>query len=218
MKKLLLSTAIVLSLSAASTTFAQTQQDATVSAVAPMPSATPATQVPSTPDGNAVVAPPADGTMLAAMPPATAPLDPAIPQPVTPIEKEISEQLSFQKPTVNVNMMPSLFFTVWEHDLVLDARRGLITRDPTTEDGIAETGPRDIALGGIVYHNGAEWTIWLNSLRVSPTAIPDEVLDLKVYKDYIELEWFDESTNQIFPIRMRPHQRFNLDTRMFLPG
>jgi hypothetical protein len=218
MKKLLLCTAILVSFSHTSAAFAQVQPDAPVSAVAPAPVVTPAPQVPAAPGENTVTAPPADGTMLAVMPPANAPIDPAVPQPVTPIEKEISEQLSFQKPTVNVNMMPSLFFTVWEHDLVLDARRGLITRDPMTEDGIAETGPRDIALGGIVYHNRSEWTIWLNSLRVSPTAIPDEVLDLKVYKDYIELEWFDESTNQIFPIRMRPHQRFNLDTRMFLPG
>jgi hypothetical protein len=122
---------------------------------------------------------------------------------------------------VNVEDMKSLFFTVWEHDLVLDARRGLLTRLPGDDDGVtptAITGPRDIALGGIVYVSRKDWTIWLNNVRVSPSSIPEEILDLKVYKSHIDLEWFDPTTNQVFPIRLRAHQRFNLDTRMFLPG
>lgn len=193
---------------------------------APQPTVTPAPQVPDVPNGAAAAAPnaatstaaPADGTVVAAVPPSAPVQEPMIPNPQTPIEKEISQQLSFQAPSVNVNRMPSLLFTAWEHDLIIDARRGLVTRVPGTDDGITEAGPRDVSLSGIVYHNSKEWTIWLNDLRVSPTAIPDEVLDLRVYKDYIELEWFDASTNQIFPIRLRAHQRFNLDTRMFLPG
>lgn len=110
--------------------------------------------------------------------------------------------------------------SLWEHDLVIDARKGLITRDPVSDDGVAaaEAGPRDVSLSGIVYLSRHDWTVWINSMRVSPSAIPEQVMDLRVFKDYIELEWFDETTNQIFPIRLRPHQRFNLDTRMFLPG
>ncbi len=162
-----------------------------------------------------VTAPIADGTAVATLPPAE-----TVSVPMTAMEKEISDQLAFLKPSVNVNLMNSLFFTKWEHDLVIDARRGLVTRSPdSVDDGVTpEMGPRDIALSGIVYHNKKEWTIWLNNMRVSPTRIPDEVMDLKVFKDYVELEWFDASTNQIFPIRLRAHQRFNLDTRMFLPG
>lgn len=168
---------------------------------------------------NATVAPPADGTVVAAVPPQTSPAaEEMIPQPLTEIEREISQQLAFQGPTVNPNRMASLFFTIWEHDLIIDARRGLTTRMPGTDDGVAASGPRDIALGGIVYRGAKDWTIWVNSLRVSPSAIPEEILDIKVYKDYVELEWFDASTNQIFPVRLRAHQRFNLDTRMFLPG
>lgn len=189
---------------------ASTSAHAQTAAVAPA-----ATTPPAAPVAGTVSAVPADGAVIAAVPPSESVM---IPNPATPIEKEISEQLSYQKPTVNVNLMPSLFYTVWEHDLVLNARRGLTTRMPGTDDGVNETGPRDIALGGIVYHGAKEWTIWLNNLRVAPDAIPEEVLDLKVHKDYIELEWFDETTNQIFPVRLRPHQRFNLDTRMFLPG
>jgi hypothetical protein len=77
---------------------------------------------------------------------------------------------------------------------------------------------REITLGGIVYVDGDDWTIWLNGKRVNPKAIPKEVIDLKVYKEYVEMKWFDDYTNQIFPLRMRTHQRFNLDARIFLPG
>lgn len=179
-------------------------------------------QVPDGPEGAGVsVAPLADGVAdivaVEAPEPVTA-AEMMIPEPETVIEQEISDQLSFQPPVVNVNKMSSLFFTVWEHDLILDARRGLTTRMPGSDDGVTTTGPRDISLGGIVYRSAKEWTIWLNNLRVAPNAIPEEVIDLKVHKDYIEIEWFDSSTNQIFPIRLRAHQRFNLDTRMFLPG
>ena len=225
MKKLLLCTVFIATIVPS---FAQAQGEPAVSAVAPTtaPVTDVGAPVPATPDAPSAtaqpqVAPMADGTVVASAPPATTAVaepDALIPVPATPIEKAISEQLSFQKPTVNVNMMPSLFFTVWEHDLVIDARRGLTTRMPGTDDGVTQTGPRDVALGGIVYRGAKNWVIWLNELQVSPTAIPDEVIDLKVFKDYVELEWFDASTNQIFPIRLRPHQRFNLDTRMFLPG
>lgn len=156
----------------------------------------------------------ANGDVVAALPP------PDQPQPaVTAMEKEINQRLSYLRPNIDLSKMPSLFFSVWEHDLVSDARRGLTTRAPGIDDGVAPVaGPRDIALGGIVYAGSKNWTIWLNNIRVSPTAIPEEVMDLKVYKEYIELEWFDGATNQIYPIRLRAHQRFNLDTRMFLPG
>ncbi len=137
--------------------------------------------------------------------------------PRTPIEKEISEQIAFMQPNVNIDTLASLFFSVWEHDLVRDARRGLNTRD-NTDDGVDIASPRDISLGGIIFTSRKDWTIWLNNVRVSPTRIPTEVMDLKVFRDYIELEWFDAQTNQIFPIRLRPQQRFNLDSRIFLPG
>lgn len=133
------------------------------------------------------------------------------------IEKEISDRLMLLQPKVDVNQMPSLFFSDWEHDLIVDARRGLVTRPPG-DDGLGNEGERDIALGGIVYVSSDDWTIWLNGTRVTPNAIPADVMDLKVYKEYVELEWFDAPTNQIFPIRLRAHQRFNLDTRIFLPG
>jgi hypothetical protein len=157
--------------------------------------------------------------------------------PTTP-EEQITSQAEFVAPKLDLSRFPSLFFLVWEHDLISDARQGLNTRPPDTGTGREESeaaqaeavakgladaiplidSPREIALGGIVYGSAEKWTIWINGMRVSPDRIPAEIMDLKVYKDYIELEWFDPKTNQVFPVRMKSHQRFNLDARIFLPG
>jgi hypothetical protein len=138
-----------------------------------------------------------------------------------------------ERPRFKPEEYESMVFTHWEHVAIQDARnyRGM-TRDvtdaelmrdlKTREDPIEKVKPppeeREIRLSGIVYRAKSDWTIWLNEQRVTPEAIPKEVMDLKVYKDYIEFKWFDEYSNKIFPIRLRSHQRFNIDTRIFLPG
>lgn len=132
-----------------------------------------------------------------------------------------SAQLAITQPAIDVDKMPSLFFSTWQHDLITSARSGLNVRPPGIDDGTEGSigdAPREIALAGIVYTSKSDWTIWLNNMRVSPGRLPSEVMDLKVYKDHVDLEWFDSTTNQIFPIRLRAHQRFNLDSRIFLPG
>lgn len=136
-------------------------------------------------------------------------------------------------PRFNPEEYTSMVFTHWEHVAIKDARRqrgavraptdAELMRDlKTREDPVEKVKPppekREIRLSGIVYKGGKDWTIWLNEQRVTPDAIPEEVMDLKVYKTYIEFKWFDDYTNKIFPIRLRPHQRFNIDTRIFLPG
>jgi hypothetical protein len=132
----------------------------------------------------------------------------------------------------NPDEFASLVFTYWEHIAIQDARRsrGLV-RAPTEEELMRDLKDRndeervkpppeerDISLNGIVYRSAGDWTIWLNSKRVTPDALPEEIIDLRVFDEYIEMKWFDEYTNQVFPIRLRPHQRFNIDVRMFLPG
>lgn len=127
----------------------------------------------------------------------------------------------------------SILFTHWEHVAIQDARRYVgdtrnvtdseLAKDLKQREDIGEKikpppEEREIRLSGIVFHGKADWAIWLNEERITPDAIPKEVMDLRVYKEYIEFKWFDEYTNQIFPIRLRPHQRFNIDTRIFLPG
>lgn len=79
-------------------------------------------------------------------------------------------------------------------------------------------GIRELRLGGILYTGNTNWIIWLNGMRVTPAALPEQVIDLKVKNEYIEIVWYDEYSELIFPIRLRPHERFNLDSRMYLPG
>ncbi|MCC6598183.1 MAG: hypothetical protein IT559_05300 [Alphaproteobacteria bacterium] len=136
-------------------------------------------------------------------------------------------------PVFKASEYGSVLFTYWEHVAIQDARRNstgyakapsaseLARSLKTREDGERVKPPpeeREIRLSGIVYKGSADWAIWLNNKRVTPDALPSEVLDLKVYKNYVEMKWFDEYTNQILPLRLRPHQRFNIDSRIFLPG
>lgn len=119
---------------------------------------------------------------------------------------------------------PTLFFTAWQHALLQEAKIGFNTRLPEGQLGSGadqakkDPGIREVSLGGIAFANTSKWTVWLNGVRVTPNAIPQQVLDIKVSQAYIDLKWFDNYTNRIFPIRLRPQERFNLDSRIFLPG
>lgn len=135
----------------------------------------------------------------------------------------VQRRLEIVNPSADPARIPSLFFTAWEHALLVEARMGLTARMPDPGeyqegDQSRPKGLREIALAGIVYVARNDWTVWLNGMRVTPDAIPPEVLDMTVRKEYIELQWYDAYTNQIFPIRLRAHQRFNIDSRIFLPG
>lgn len=115
----------------------------------------------------------------------------------------------------------SLVFTMWEHMLIEEWRNtdNINTRAPDAGEQVAAPGGiREIALSGIVWRSNTDWTVWLNGQRLKPDALPREVMDINVRKRYVELKWYDASTNLIYPVRLRPHQRFNLDSRMFLPG
>ncbi len=128
----------------------------------------------------------------------------------------------------SIDRMSSLFFTYWQHKSIVDAKNSHGNARPPTEaelkaleDGdTLKPNPesRYVSLGGIVYKSKDDWTIWLNGKRVTPEAIPTQVIDLKVFNDYIEVKWLDDYTNSIFPLRLRAHQRFNMDMRIFLPG
>lgn len=141
--------------------------------------------------------------------------------------QEMLERLKFRAPTVQLNQIPSLFFTSDEAALIASVRSGVIARPPTErelnegdreEEVRPEPGIRELSLGGIVYKSSSDWTIWMNGQKITPDRIPPQVLDIRVRKDHIKLKWFDPYTNQIFPIKLKPHQRFNVDTRIFLPG
>lgn len=143
--------------------------------------------------------------------------------------EDMLRRIQFVKPKVQPSQIPSLFFTSWEQNLLAEARRGLNARRPTDsevnraqrdfENGTPPpVGPRELSLGGIVFVSADDWTIWLNKQKITPKRIPPEILDIRVRKDYVELKWFDAYTNQIFPIKLKTHQRFNIDARIFLQG
>lgn len=142
------------------------------------------------------------------------------------IEKDIKAK--YRRQAYIRSQVPSLFFTPEQHALLREARIGFDTHVPTLQASTSTGDPNDpnfrsfavrnIYLAGIVYNDAKDWTIYLNKARVTPANMPSEIVDIKVYKDYIELKWFDQVTNQVFPIRLRPNQRFNLDAKVFLPG
>jgi len=163
--------------------------------------------------------------------PPQAPLAP--PSKAQPLEKqEVLAEESKTKANKNVSFnfkeFPSLLFTYGEQEAVDNARRSDGMKSLPTQaeldgsdgtlDGMPPPEARFINLSGISYKSPRRWTIWLNKQRVTPKNIPPEILDLKVFKNYVEIQWFDEYTNQIFPIRLRAQERFNMDTKTFLPG
>lgn len=87
---------------------------------------------------------------------------------------------------------------------------------PLMEEG--QTIDRVLHLSGIVYANPQDWSIWINGRQISPRAQPDEVRGIRVSRDVVELQWYDAINETVVPVRLRPQQRFSLDTRSFVPA
>lgn len=143
------------------------------------------------------------------------------------LQEAFQRKSKLRQPDVDITRITTMFFTRWQHALLQEAKARFTTRAPDQgEVSVSETGdpdkrikgPREIRLGGISYVGPSDWTVWLNGERITPNAIPKEVIDIKVAGEFIELKWFDSYLDLIFPVRLRPHQRFNLDSRIFLPG
>ena len=142
---------------------------------------------------------------------------------------DLKQRIVMRQPNINDAAIPSLFFTNREINLIEESESGFVARavteeevrqaDDAQENEIRpELGPRELRLGGILYSSANNWTVWLNGQKITPKRLPPEVLDITVGKEYIKFKWFDAYTNQIFPIKLKAHQRFNLDSRLFLPG
>lgn len=166
-----------------------------------------------------------------AVPPAAAQAAPAaMPEGSAADNPAAQQNASAEDMEYNFDEMMPIVHNYWEHAAVMEARRARGMVRPPSEEELARSlrlqqtpkqkpppEEREIKLQGIVYVSASDWAIWLNGKRVTPEALPRETLDLKVFKEYVEMKWFDEYTNQIFPLRLRPHERFNIDTRIFLP-
>ena len=151
----------------------------------------------------------------------------ALPQDgVLPSEQAQNDEVSSEpkvilslRDDVDVSDIHSLFFTPEALALLRDAIKGLNT-NPSDGGGNnpKDPGVRELALGGIVYTAADDWTIWLNGRRITPNAIPGEIFDLTVQKEYVDIKWYDAYTNRLYPVRLRANERFNLDSRLFLTG
>jgi hypothetical protein len=144
------------------------------------------------------------------------------PPPIS-AEQEKQNSLADLFKTIDVSTISSLVFTEAEHREIILARRAAgKVRAPEASEGQGGVVPseeeRNIHLQGIVYTAKDDWVIWLNGKQITPLALPEEALAIEVYREYIEIKWYDDFTNQIIPLRLRPLQKFNIDTRMFLPG
>ncbi len=141
----------------------------------------------------------------------------------SPAERAIADmyrRIALKNPELKLNEFASLLFTASQHSLIMEAKAGFMTRPPegTVNTEPPPMGPREIALGGIVYVSKGDWAVWLNGQKIGPDNLPPEILDIRVSKEFIKIKWYDAFTNQVFPIKIRAHQRFNIDTRIFLPG
>ena len=186
----------------------------------------------SAPPASASAADSAKDTILGATEkPPEAPLAPEV-LILRKIEQDLKEKYKtdiYVPPSI-----PSLIYTQSQQSLLREARNGFNTRVPTDAElrnsqGVPDVstadiqstmmrGARSLSLGGIVFLSTDDWTIWLNKKRITSTKIPPEAIDLRVYKEFIEVRWYDSATNQIYPIRLRPNQTFNLDAHTFVPG
>jgi hypothetical protein len=89
---------------------------------------------------------------------------------------------------------------------------------PDGPEALPPPGERELRLSSLVYVDNKNWAVWLNETEIRPGQIPENAAHMEVTQHYVDIEWHDPYTNQIFPVRLRPNQRFNLDMRVFLPG
>lgn len=126
------------------------------------------------------------------------------------------------------NQIPaSLFFNSREIDIIRSAIQGVISSLPveTPEEGedglpVTPTIPKRhlIKLAGVVYQSPKKWTIWINGARVTPERLLPEIQGIRVEEKSVRLLWKDERNNQVISITLRPHQTYDVDNGILLPG
>ncbi len=147
------------------------------------------------------------------------------PKVYSELQTTLDGKKNLREPSVYPDEMITMFFTYWQHALLQEAKQqyNIATTNPATAAAAAQSqvsvnAIRELSLGGISYLSHKDWTVWLNGQRITPETIPETIMDIHVYNEHIEIKWFDEKTKIIYPVRLHAHERFNLDTRMFIPG
>ena len=109
----------------------------------------------------------------------------------------------------------SLFLTPLE---MLTLERALSGKDATLGGGGAVIPKRYIDVDGLLYKSSSNWVVWINGKRLTPGYLLPEIVGIHVMKDRIYLEWFDSVFNKIITINLRPHQIYDIQSGILLPG
>lgn len=123
-------------------------------------------------------------------------------------------------PDVRAENMPSLFLEPQELALIHEAQMGF-TNDGNGESGGNNSvvgGNRFISVSGLLYKNPQKWVVWVNGMRITPQEIPPEIIDIRVGSEIVRIKWYDRMTNKIYNVRLRVHQKYNIDSGLILPG
>jgi hypothetical protein len=140
-------------------------------------------------------------------------------------------------PKIDVRNLAPMFWTPQEIQIIEQIKKGIVPIEPIDEQSILDNSegdsnvsnanqeadmlyyaPRQITLNGVVYKSKDDWVIWLNGLRITPKSEFDPLKSISVAEGNVQLKWYDALTDQIFPIKLKPHQKFDFDIKAFLPG
>jgi len=112
--------------------------------------------------------------------------------------------------------MQSLFFNQIELAALNKAAIGVVLGG--IDDENSPPLKREIRLAGLVYDSPNDWIIWLNGHRMTPGNILPEIVEIKVNKTSVFLRWYDAVLKQVLVITLRPHQVYDIQSGILLPG
>lgn len=110
----------------------------------------------------------------------------------------------------------SLFLTQDEISAIQRALLGV--DDKSKEEDTGPKPPRILRLSGLLYKSPNDWVIWLNGNRLTPNRLLPEIIEISVESTKIHLKWFDYGINNVIFITLRPHQVYDMETGILLPG
>lgn len=108
-----------------------------------------------------------------------------------------------------------------ENVFLSDEEVSAIQRALLGVDKQEDTGPKPprlLRLSGLLYKNPNDWVIWLNGNRLTPDRLLPEIIEIRVDSKQIYLKWFDYGINNVIYITLRPHQIYDMETGILLPG
>ena len=147
----------------------------------------------------------------------TAPANPAATNaaPVNPAPAEVA----MTPEEINKPFTGSFFLTPLEIVAIQQALKGRVTKSQALAGQSGVIPPhRIIRVSGVLYRSPADWIVWMNNEKVTPSNLLPEIIDINVKpSSKVSLEWYDVGLNQVLSITLRPHQTYDITTGILLP-